>query len=186
MKKALVLLADGFEDIEAVTVVDVLRRGGVETTTASIHERHDVRSAHGIVMKADALYADVADGEAWDVVILPGGGEGTGNLKAFAPLAGLAKRQRAEGRLLAAICAAPVALVATGAVEQGIHVTCYPTCQLELDRPWANAPVVEDSGVITGQAPGSAMLFSLVVLKALAGEAVAERVARGMVTDALQ
>lgn len=186
MKKALVLLADGFEDIEAVTVVDVLRRGGVETTTASIHDRLDVLSAHGIVMKADALYADVAEREAWDVVILPGGGEGTENLKAFKPLADLAKRQRAEGRLLAAICAAPVALVATGAVEPGIHVTCYPACQLDLDRQWTAAPVVEEGGIITGQAPGSAMLFALVILKALVGETVTDRVARGMVTDVLQ
>jgi 4-methyl-5(b-hydroxyethyl)-thiazole monophosphate biosynthesis len=137
-------------------------------------------------MKADALYADVAEREAWDVVILPGGGEGTENLKAFKPLAGLAKRQRAEGRLLAAICAAPVALVATDAVESGIHVTCYPACQLDLDRQWTAAPVVEESGVITGQAPGSAMLFALVILKALAGETVTDRVARGLVTDVLQ
>ncbi len=185
MKKALVLLADGFEDIEAVTVVDVLRRGGVETTTASIHERLDVLSAHGIMMKTDALYVDAADA-VWDVIVLPGGGEGTKNLMDFKPLASLVARQRAEGRLLAAICAAPVALVATGVVEPGIHVTCYPTCQMELDRPWANAPVVEDRGIITGQAPGSALLFSLVVLKALVGETVAEKVARGMVTDVLQ
>lgn len=186
MKTALVLLADGFEDIEAVTVIDVLRRGGVSVTTVSIHDRLEVRSAHAITMRADSLYADAVDDREWDVVVLPGGGEGTENLKSFEPLAGLAARQRAQGRLLAAICAAPTALVATGAIEPGVHLTCYPTCQMELDRPWANAVVVEDSGVITGQAPGSALLFSLVVLKALNGEAAAQRIARGMVTDVLQ
>jgi putative intracellular protease/amidase len=76
-------------------------------------------------------------------------------------------------------------LVAAGALRHGIHVTCYPTCQMELDRPWSPVPVVADRGVITGQAPGSALLFSLVVLQHLVGDAAAQRVARSMVTDVL-
>ena len=80
MAKALVPLAKGFEDIEAVTIVDVLRRGGVEVVTASLQETTDALSAHGLLMKADARLADVADGE-FDAIVLPGGGEGTENLK---------------------------------------------------------------------------------------------------------
>ena len=95
------------------------------------------------------------------------------------------QRQANENRLLCAICAAPVVLVDAGVLERDVHVTCYPTCQMELDRPWASAPVVADGNVITGQAPGSAMLFALVVLKTLAGEKVAGNVARQMVTDVL-
>jgi 4-methyl-5(b-hydroxyethyl)-thiazole monophosphate biosynthesis len=186
MQNALVLLADGFEDIEAITVIDVLRRGGVAVTTASIHDRLEVKSAHNVMMKADALYTDVADAEPYGVIVLPGGGEGTENLKAFSPLKSLLLRQREEGRLIAAICAAPTALVAADVIEKGVHMTCYPTCQMELDRPWGNASVVEDRGLITGQAPGSAMLFSLVILKALVGETIALKIARGMVTDVLQ
>lgn len=184
MATALVPLAEGFEDIEAVTIIDVLRRGGVNVTVASIHETGAVRSAHGIEMKADALFADVCD-ESYDVIVLPGGGAGTENLKSDERLLARLCRQADEERLLAAVCAAPTVLVAAGALRPGVHVTCYPTCQMELDRPWSPAPVVADSGVITGQAPGSALLFSLVVLQHLVGEATAQRVARSMVTDVL-
>ena len=184
MAKALIPLADGFEDVEAITVVDVLRRGGVEVVTASIHDRRDVRSAHGVRMEADALFAEVGDG-TYDAIILPGGGEGTENLKGCEPLAARLRRQRDEGGLLCAICAAPTVLVAADALDPQAEVTCYPTCADGLDRPWTPAPVVDSGNVITGQAPGSAILFALVVLQTLAGEQVAHDVAQGMVTDVL-
>ncbi len=182
--RALVVLADGFEDVEAVTVVDVLRRGGVETVTASLHGGGEVHSAHGITMIADASFADVSDQE-FDAIILPGGGEGTDNLKASSELESVLVRYKEEGRLICAICAAPTVLVKAGVLDDGQHVTCYPTLQLQLDRPWASAPVVEDGTIVTGQAPGSSLLFALVILKTLEGEGIAKRVARGMVTDLL-
>ena len=184
MAKVLIPLANGFEDIEAIAVIDVLRRGGVEVVTASIHETVDVRSAHGVQMKADARFSDVADAD-YDAIVLPGGGEGTENLRKSEAVLARLRRQNEDRRLLCAICAAPTVLVAAGALNPGLHVTCYPTCQMELDREWSPAPVVVEGNVITGQAPGSAVLFALVVLKTLAGETVARKVARGMVTDVL-
>ena len=184
MAKVLVPLADRFEDIEAVAVIDILRRGGVEVVTAAVGGELAVRSAHGIRMEADALFADAAEA-AYDAIVLPGGGEGTENLKRSEAVIQRLRRQRDEGRRLCAICAAPTVLVAAGVLDPGVEVTCYPTCQNELDRPWVSAPVVEDGPVITGQAPGTAVLFGLVVLKALAGERVAHMVAQGMVTDVL-
>lgn len=184
MAKVLIPLADGFEDIEAVSVIDILRRGGVEVVTASIHDRLAVTSAHGIRMEADALFAAAAAAD-YEAIVLPGGGAGTENLKRSEAVIGRLRRQRDEERMLCAICAAPTVLVAAGVLAPGVEVTCYPTCQGELDRPWAPAPVVEDGLVITGQAPGTAVLFGLVVLKALAGERVAHMVAQGMVTDVL-
>ena len=184
MAKVLITLADGFEDIEAVTAVDVLRRGGVEVVTASIHDRVEVKSAHGLTVRADALFADAAGG-SYDAIVLPGGGEGTANLKRCEALLERLRRQKEEGRLLCAICAAPVVLVEAGVLGDGQHITCYPTCIMDIDRPSADVPAVADGNVITGQAPGSALRFSLVVLQALAGERVASRVARGMVTDVL-
>ena len=184
MSKVLVPLANGFEELEAVAVVDVLRRGGVEVVTASIHDSPDVKGAHGMSVRADALFADVADAE-YDAIVLPGGGEGTENLKNSDALFRRLRRQDSEGRLLCAICAAPTVLVEAGVIAPGIHVTCYPTCQMQLDRQWTPAPVVAEGNVITGQAPGTALLFGLVVLQALAGEKVAQKVARGMVTDVL-
>ena len=182
--KALVVLADGFEDVEAVTPVDVLRRGGVEVVTASLSGGREVRSAHGITMLADASFAD-ASKDDFDAIILPGGGEGTQNLRASRELIERLRRQKEESRLICAICAAPLVLVDAGVLEEDQHVTCYPTCALDLDRRCANVPCVVDGTVITGQAPGSALLFSLVVLSALADKRTADKVAREMVTDVL-
>lgn len=184
MAKVLVPLAKGFEDIEAVTVVDVLRRGGVEVVTASISDSVEVESAHGIAVKADALFRDVS-GDEYDAIVLPGGGEGTENLRHCEPLIVRLRRQNEERRLICAICAAPVVLVEAGVAEEGRHMTCYPSMMLELDRSYVNVPVVADGNLITGQAPGSAMLFALVILQTLVGEAKTRKISRGMVTDVL-
>ena len=182
MAKVLVPLVEGFEDIEAVSVIDVLRRGGVEVVTASVDGQPSVLSAHGIRMSADAAFDDAAK-DPYDAIVLPGG-PGTGRLKVPSVLERL-QRQKEEGRLICAICAAPTVLVEAGVLEPGQHVTCYPTCIPELDRASANVPVVADGNVVTGQAPGAALLFALVVLQTLAGERTAQKVARGMVTDVL-
>ena len=182
--KALVVLADGFEDVEAVTPVDVLRRGGVEVVTASLSGDRKVRSAHGITMLADAPFAD-ASKDDFDAIVLPGGGEGTQNLRASSELIERLRCQKDESRLICAICAAPLVLVDAGVLDDGQHITCYPTCALDLDRRCASVPCVADGNIITGQAPGAAMLFSLVVLSALTDKQTAAKVARGMVTDIL-
>ena len=182
MVKVLVPLANGFEDVEAIAVVDVLRRGGIEVVTASIHDKRVVRSARGIRMEADALFADAAD-DSYDAIILPGGGEGTENLKRSDALLTRLKLQKERGGLLCAICAAPTVLVAAEVLDEGQCVTCYPTCQMDLDRPWTDQPVVEHDGVITAQGPGTALLFGLVILKTLVGEAVAQKVSRAMICD---
>lgn len=185
MAKVLVPLADGFEEIEAVTVVDVLRRGGVEVVTAAIAGDLEVKGAHGMVMRADRKFSEAQDDD-YEAIVLPGGGEGTQNLKNCEALIERLRRQKDEGRLNAAICAAPLVLVEAGVVEPGIHVTCYPTVSVEMDRAVAQVPVIADRDIVTGQAPGAAMLFALVLLKKLAGERVANKVARGLVTDVLE
>jgi len=184
MKRVLIPLAEGFEDIEALTVIDVLRRGEVEVVTASVSGKREVRSAHGVVMHADAPF-DKAQEAEYDAIVLPGGGKGTEGLKSSEAVLERLRRQHEEGRLICAICAAPTVLVAAGVLDVETHVTCYPTCQGELDRPWVPAPVVADGLFITGQAPGSAMLFAFVVLQALVGDEIAHIVAEGMVTDVL-
>lgn len=181
---AVVLLAEGFEDIEAVTVIDILRRGGVNTVTASIGESLEVISAHNVVVRADRRLCDLGE-NVWDALILPGGMPGTANLAASSLVVDALKRHAAEERLICAICAAPTVLVSSGVLPPRVHVTCYPTCAVDLDRASANVPVVADGNFITGQAPGSAMLFGLVILQHLMGDEVASKVAKGMVTNVL-
>ena len=181
MKTALVPLADGFEDIEAVSIVDVLRRGGVKVVTASLWENRLVLSAHGIRMEADASLADVIDDE-FDAIVLPGGGEGTENLRACEPLAERLRRQKEEGRFVCAICAAPTVLDAAGVLE-GEDVTCYPSCASSIGQNVQHVPVVADGLVITGQGPGAATLFALVVLAHLTDDRTAHGVANGMITE---
>ena len=184
MSRAMVVLAEGFEEIEALTAVDVLRRGGVDVVTASLDGSDCVAGAHGISVRADSSFARASDGD-FDAVVLPGGGKGTENLRHSEAVAARLRRQREEGKLLCAICAAPTVLVEAGVLDPEQHITCYPTCVMDIDRPSANVPVVADGNVITGQGPGASLLFALVVLKALAGEKAAEKVARAMVTDVL-
>ena len=184
MTKVLVPLADGFEEIEAVTVVDVLRRGGVEVVTASIHDRLEVQGAHGMKLAADRQF-DEAQRDSYEAIVLPGGGGCAETFKQFKPLHERLLRQHDEERLVCAICAAPTVLEVAGVLDEKTEVTCYPSCKDELNRPWVSAPVVHDGTFITGQAPGTATLFALVVLQTLAGEQVARKVAQGMVTDVL-
>ena len=179
MKTAMVPLTKGFEDIEAITVIDVLRRGGVEVTTVSLTEESSVMSAHGVVVAADCLLLEVID-RNYDAIVLPGG-PGTDGLLDSEPLIGRLRRQRREGGLVAAICAAPTVLARAGIVEEGVKMTCYPSCEPLLGRKSEGTPVVIDEKVITGQAPGSAMVFALAVLAELAGIEKATEVASGMV-----
>ena len=181
MKKALVPLADGFEDIEAVSIIDVLRRGGVEVVTASLADGTSVLSAHGIRMDADARLSDVLE-EKYDAIILPGGGEGTKNLSECEPLLERLRRQKAEGGFVCAICAAPTVLELAEVIEDET-VTCYPSCAPEMARPVKPVPVIADGQIITGQGPGAATLFSLAVLSNLVDERTAHRVANGMIAE---
>lgn len=179
--KALVVFADGFEDIEAVSIVDVLRRGGVEVVAASLNPEPWALSAHGIRMSTDAILSDVLDDE-FNAIILPGGGEGTQNLKKCAPLLERLRKQKAVGGLVCAICAAPTVLEEAGVIDDE-SVTCYPSCRVDMGRRVEDVPVIADGQLITGQGPGAATLFGLAVLAHLAGEKVAHGVANGMITD---
>lgn len=182
MKNALVPLADGFEDIEAVAIIDILRRGGVEVVTAALGPKRSVRSAHGILMEADAVLEDVLE-SPWSAIVLPGGGKGTENLRACEPLAERLRRQKyGDGGFVCAICAAPLVLAAADVLEDE-DVTCYPTCAEEMGRPVVDAPAVADGQIITGRGPGAAITFALAVLAQLVGDETADAVAQGMVTE---
>jgi len=175
-----ILLADGLEDIEAITLIDVLRRAGVDVTTLGVTGA-EVTSAHGVTIKADALLSD-AGGE-WDLVVLPGGIPGAEHLRDSDAVQSLVKSQVAAGRKVAAICAAPIALAAAGVLE-GRKATCYPGFDSQLaGASYCEDAVVTDGPVITSRGPGTALAFALNLVADLCGETTAAQLAEGMLVD---
>jgi 4-methyl-5(b-hydroxyethyl)-thiazole monophosphate biosynthesis len=141
-----------------------------------------VKGAHGVEIKADVLLSEVS-GDDFAAVVLPGGAGGTEKLRVCDVLKDILWRHKENGAIIAAICAAPIVLVDFELLDREHHITCYPSVVTEIDRPSANAPVVADGNVITGQGPASAMLFALVLLSALEGEVKARKVSRGVLFD---
>jgi len=178
MKKAIVLLAPGFEEIEAITVVDVLRRAGVEVTVAGVSDA-DVTGSHGITVRADRLLAEAAEG-SYDLVVLPGGLPGATNLRDDPAVQALVRSHAAAGRRVAAICAGPIALAAAG-VLRGKRATSYPGFGEQLGcEEYLEEPVVTDGTVTTSRGVGTALDFALALVAQLEGADVAATQAQRM------
>ena len=179
--KMYVFLADGFEEIEAIATVDLLRRAGLETVTVSINSGAEVTAAHGVKVVADTVLSDTKV-TADDWLILPGGLPGATNLVENLTLAKMLTAHHALGGYLAAICASPAfVLGALGLLDGGVRATCYPGC--EGKAPGVNftgKPVEVTDHIITGRGPGYTMQFALAIIKAAAGADVANRVADGL------
>ena len=179
MKKAFLFLAPGFEEIEALATVDILRRGGVDVKMISITDSRTVKGTHGIEVVADALYGDAEYSDA-AALILPGGMPGATNLNDFDPLREQLLEQYRAGRIVAAICAAPLVLGGLGLLK-GRRATCYPGFEERLIGAEVTGEATETDGpVITGRGPGLAFNFGLAILSAIKSEAVADEVAGGM------
>jgi 4-methyl-5(b-hydroxyethyl)-thiazole monophosphate biosynthesis len=172
MASALLLLSEGFEEIEAVTIIDVLRRGEVAVTTASLGGKH-VKGSHEIAIEADALLSEVSVDD-FDALVLPGG-PAAKTLREDAHAQDAIKRAAASGKLLAAVCAGPTALEAAG-VLGGKRATAYPGNQLPSAK-FDEENVVEDGKVITSRGPATAMAFALKLVERLSGAAVAKTTA---------
>ena len=179
MKKAFVFLATGFEEIEALGPVDILRRGGVDVKTVSITGELKVAGAHGIEIMADILFAE-ADFTNVDAMVLPGGMPGSNNLNDCDPLREQLIKQYKEGKIVAAICAAPLVLGGLGLLK-GRRATCYPGFEERLiGAEITNEATETDGNVITGRGPGLVFNFGLALLSALKSEGVAEETAAGL------
>ncbi|MEJ2513913.1 MAG: DJ-1/PfpI family protein [Gammaproteobacteria bacterium] len=172
MARVLVPLADGFEEIEAVTVIDILRRAEIEVVTAGLGQG-PARGSRDIHVVPDTVLDTVQD-EDFDMVVLPGGLAGADNLQNDGRIIALLKRLAAGGRVTAAICAAPRVLAAAGLLENRT-ATGFPGLLDPVSTPGlslSEAPVVEDGTVITSRGPGTAMDFALALVERLAGRAV--------------
>jgi 4-methyl-5(b-hydroxyethyl)-thiazole monophosphate biosynthesis len=179
MKKAIVFLADGFEETEAITVIDILRRASVQVTTVSITTEATVKGAHSVPVVADTTIDNCVFEDA-DAIILPGGMPGASNLEASESVREVLLQQYRKGGFVAAICAAPMVLGSLGLLK-GKKATCYPGFEDRMIGATATGADFEvDGNVITGKGPGMAMTFALALVTALRGEAVAEEVASGL------
>jgi len=165
MKKVMVPLADGFEEIEALTVVDVLRRIGIQVDTVGVVSSM-ITGSHGVRVMTDKKLAEVK--EDYDAIVLPGGNPGYKNLARTSKLIEILKKMNSQGKLVAAICASPSVLAQAGILE-GKKATIYPGMEKELPYP-RDDKVVIDGNVITSQGPGTAIEFSLAIVEALVGK----------------
>lgn len=164
MSKIAIFLAVGFEEIEAISTIDVLRRGGVTVDLISVSGNLDVEGGHGITTRCDRLFYNV-DYSEYDVLVLPGGMPGTENLKKHEGLLDLLPKFIEEGKKVAAICAAPTILGELGQLE-GKEAICYPGYEESLKGAIiSDKAVVTDGQIITGKGAGVAMTFGLEILK---------------------
>jgi 4-methyl-5(b-hydroxyethyl)-thiazole monophosphate biosynthesis len=181
MKSASVLvpLAEGFEELEAVTIIDVLRRAGIAVTVAGLRSGA-VTGAHGIALATDADFGAAAR-STFDLVVLPGGMPGTTNLMEDERLIALLRSQHASGRRVAAICAAPMVLARAGLID-GVEVTSYPSVRAKLGqaRVLDEPRVVRSGRIVTSQGPGTALEFALELVRELAGAGKADEIAEAM------
>jgi len=179
MSNALVFLAEGFEETEAVGTIDILRRGGVDTTTVSIADDLTVKGAHGISIVADSLISSI-NLSAYDALVLPGGMPGTSNLGNCKILTDALLAQYKAGKVVAAICAAP-SVFGNLSIASGHKVTCYPGFEGYLKESVTTGKEAEtDGNVITGRGPGAVMDFALKIVEKLKGYETAKSVADGL------
>jgi len=174
----IVPLAEGFEEIEAVTIIDVLRRAGVRVTAVYL-KKNPVTGSHDITVTADKNIDDIRASD-FDCMVLPGGMPGSSNLKEDPRVISLIKEISGSGKITAALCAAPLVLGHAG-VLRGRKATCYPGFEAQMTgaTPLPD-PVVRDGTVITGKGPGCAIPFALELVAALAGRDAAESLKENM------
>ncbi len=176
----LVPIADGTEEIEAVCIIDVLRRAGLSVTVASVGALQ-VTASRGVKIVADSLIADCTR-TVYDLIVLPGGMPGAEHLRDSDELIGLLKTQKREGRFYAAICASPAVVLQHHGLLDSIRATCHPFFVDQIDnRDAVESRVVIDGYCITSRGPGTAIEFALKLVEVLMGEDKAEEVAGPMV-----
>ena len=183
MKNIFVFLAEGFEEIEALTPVDVLRRAGLSVQTVSVMDEQVVAGAHGVPVLADKMFAEINPEDA-EMILLPGGLPGATNLDAHEGLGQMIQDFAKEEKPLAAICAAPLVFGNRGLL-QGKKATCYPGFETYLQGAEYTAALVEkDGNFITGKGPGAAMEFAFAIVEKYCGIDKVNELKQGMMIQA--
>jgi len=179
MATVMIPLAEGFEEIEAVALIDVIRRGGIDVVVAAVGNELLVRGAHGVIVRCDAEAESVTADEI-DMIVLPGGWGGTKALAQDAHIQELLREMDAKGKRIGAICAAPYALEKAGVLKE--RYTCYPDVVREIREAGyeGDRAVVTDGNVMTSRGPGTAICFALEIVGTLAGDATRKKVQTGL------
>lgn len=182
MKTSYLFLAEGFEEIEALATVDVLRRAGMEVYTVSITDSLNVKGANGIEVVADKKIKDIDSYDA-EWLIVPGGMPGATNLAACDAVNDALQKQWMKQGKIASICASPAVVLAPLGILRGQDATCYPTFKADLEKngaTYVDMRVVESGNLITSNGPSSALVFAFAIVAKTLGEDVASSVASGM------
>lgn len=180
MAQALIFLAPGYEEVEMLTVVDLLRRSHISIDMVSITDSLEVTSSHNVTIKADKLFRD-ADFDEADMIILPGGIPGTPNLLAYQPLTDKIKEFASQKKWLSAVCAAPTIYDELKLFE-GRKATCYPTFAEKLtDAVYVKQPVVVDDIFITSRGAGTTIEFATAIVERFAGKDTAKEVLEAII-----
>ena len=174
-KKALIILAEGFEEIEAITVIDILRRGQIQLTIAGLTDTK-IRGAHGVAVIADKKL-DSKDTD-YDACILPGGTPGSANLAASTKIRDLVTALYEKNKLIAAICAAPALVLAQTGILNNRTATCYPGMQDNFDKTtiYKEDSVVVDGNLITSRGPSTALAFALAIVEKLCDKTTSDKI----------
>lgn len=182
-KRALIVIANGVEDIETVAQIDVLRRAQIEVTVASIEPSAEIVAARGTRIVADRLFEECAS-ETYDLISLPGGLPGAERLRDSAPLIRRLQEQKESGRLFGAICASPVYVLETHGLLEGHEATCFPALREKLTNPAApDQKVVVSGNCITSQGPATAIDYALALVEQLLDRKVRDQVAKDMLVS---
>jgi 4-methyl-5(b-hydroxyethyl)-thiazole monophosphate biosynthesis len=176
-KKVLVAIADGTEELEAVTIIDVLRRAEADVTVASVGNKQ-ITASRGVKLVADTVISDCVD-SVYDLIILPGGMPGAEHLRDSKELTEMLKTQADSGRLYAAICASPAVVLKPHGLLENKKATCYPSLLSDLDKS-EQAKVVVDGNLITSQGPATALEFALKLVEMLFDKQKSREVAKAM------
>ncbi len=184
-KHVLVPLAEGFEEIEAVAVIDILRRAGVSVTTAAVGGNGlEVSGAHAIAVRADAAITDCED-QDFDMIVLPGGMPGAANLSASNALHRILQKHNGNQGLLGAICAAPAVVLQQKELLAGRKVACYPSFREQVNEASrTDARLQLATGLITAAGPGVALEFGIALVRELVGEDAAASIAGALLLQA--
>ena len=184
MKKVLVLLAEGFEMIEGLAVIDVCVRAKLKCDTASISNSREVKSSHGVIIKADKLLKDIAGNQEYDAIVIPGGIPGTYNLRDNEDVINIIKDYNNKGKIVAAICAGPIVLN-KAEILNGKDVTSHPSVKDEFkDSNYIeDKKVVVSENIITSRGAGTAFDFGLKIIRQLGYKEVATNIKKAIMLD---